>query len=68
MSTGKRVNLSRFITVAEHLDDAFAAAAPVPDYLVHECELAEAALSRLRASRGVTSDSILAQVFGLSRV
>jgi hypothetical protein len=62
----RRVNLSRFILIAELLDEAYAGPAPLPDYLGHECGLAEDALSRLGAASGETKDLKLMALFGLT--
>jgi hypothetical protein len=62
----QKVSLGRFIEVAELLDAAFAAPGPAPDYLAHECELAEQALFGLVAQAAWTADSKLAKMFRLT--
>jgi hypothetical protein len=64
--TGPRVHLARFIEVTELLEQAYTGPAPTPDYLAHECGLAEDALARLGAKRGSTGDAVLARLFALT--
>ena len=64
--TERRVSLGKFIQMAELLDQAYADPTPPPDYLQHECELAEHALAQLGAKRGITGDATLAKLFALS--
>ena len=62
----QRVPLPRFIEVSELLEQAYLGPAPTPDYLAHECGLAEDALARLGARRGSTADAALARLFALT--
>lgn len=62
----QRVDLAKFIQMSELLDEAYAGLKPAPDYLSHECELAENALSKLGSKFGTTSDSNLAALFALT--
>jgi hypothetical protein len=64
--TERRVSLGKFILVAELLERAYAGPKPTPDYLQHECELAEDALAQLGAKLGTTGDATLAKLFALS--
>lgn len=61
----QRVSLRRFIQVSELLDQAFVGPLPTPDYLAHECELAEQALLGAGAVAGSTGDATLARLFAL---
>jgi hypothetical protein len=65
-SPEQKVSLRRFIQIGEMLDHAFADPAPTPDYLAHQCELAEQALLRAQAALGSTADPLLAQLFALT--
>lgn len=65
-SPEQKVSLRRFIQMGEMLDHAFSDPVPTPDYLAHECELAEQALLRVHAASGSTADPLLAQLFGLA--
>jgi len=62
----QKVSLRRFILVGEMLDHAFPDPVPAPDYLVHQCELAEQALLGARASSGCTADPLLADLFAIT--
>lgn len=62
----RKVSLRRFIMVGELLDHAFADPVPTPDYLAHQCELAEQALLGSLASSGSTDDPMLAELFALT--
>lgn len=64
----QKVSLARFIMVSDLLDDAFADPSPVPDYLAHQCELAEQSLASLEAQQGSTRDRHLAALFALSLI
>jgi hypothetical protein len=61
----RRVSLGRFIEVGELLDEAFPDPMPAPDYLAHQCELAEHALMGLSARLASTRDPKLAQLFSV---
>ncbi len=58
--------LRRFIQVGELLEQAFSDPMPTPDYLVHECELAEHALLQACARSGSTADAALAKLFAVT--
>lgn len=62
----RSVKLADFIQIADLLDQAYAGPTPAPDYLAHECELAEDALAQLIAKIGVTDDANLAALFALT--
>jgi DNA helicase IV len=66
-STDQKVSLRRFIELADLLEQAFTGLKPLPDYLAHEGELAEQALSRATAKAGSTGDPKLAELFALTR-
>ena len=64
--TRQKVSLPRFIMVGELLDQAFPDPVPAPDYLSHQCELAEQALMGMNASLGSTGDERLARLFAVA--
>lgn len=61
----KKVSPSEFVLMAEILDKAFPSPPCVPDYLLHECEEAQAALLRAIGATGSTRDPKLAQMLSL---
>jgi hypothetical protein len=61
----QKVSLGRFIEMGELLDEAFPDPVPAPDYLAHECELAERALMSLSARLASTRDMKLSQLFAV---
>jgi hypothetical protein len=63
--TRQKISLPRFIMVGELLDQAFPDPVPAPDYLAHECELAEQALMGMNAGFGSTADATLARLFSI---
>jgi hypothetical protein len=65
-SADEKVSLRRFITFCELLDHAYPEPVPAPDYLMHECELAEQALFALRARSACTSDPRLAKLLAVT--
>jgi len=64
MPIEQKVPLQRFIRAGELLDAAFADPVPTPDYLAHQCELAELALLGVGARAATTEDATLAELFG----
>jgi hypothetical protein len=62
----RQISLGEFILFAELLEQAYAAPTPLPDYIAHKCEMAEGALSKLGARRGITGDAVLAELFALT--
>jgi hypothetical protein len=62
----QKISLSRFVSIGELLDAAFPDPTPLPDYLAHECELAEHALVLSGAPHPSTGDRRLAALFALA--
>jgi hypothetical protein len=65
-SADKKVCLRRFITFCDLLDHAFPEPLPAPDYLMHQCELAEQALFGVSVHVGSTSDPLLARLLAVT--
>jgi hypothetical protein len=61
----QKVSLGRFIEMGELLDEAYPDPLPAPDYLAHQCELAEQALMSLSARLAVTRDMKLSRIFAV---
>lgn len=61
-----KVSTARFVLVAELLDQAFAKAQAIPDYLAHEAERAEQALLESITPAAFTRDKRLADLLSLS--
>jgi hypothetical protein len=61
----QKVSLGRFIEMGELLDEAFSDALPAPDYLAHECEMAEPALMSLSARLSSTRGMKLSELFAV---